>query len=80
MDTARTMKTIEVKFGIGDKVTHFTGVYGMVTAIFHRGGRNEYEMAYLNSDGDPEKILAAECELEVSNNGSIGFEKKRHGS
>jgi hypothetical protein len=69
------MPTIQTEFAIGALVTHFTGVIGMVTAIFHRSGKNTYEFSFLKDD-TPTCITAEECELCMRDNDSLGFKKK----
>ena len=69
------MKTIEIKFELGDLVTHFTGITGMVTAIFHRSGRNSYEFSFLKDDS-PSCIAVEEHEIHISPHGSLGFKRK----
>jgi hypothetical protein len=66
-------KTIEVKYTIGDNVKHFTGVPGKVTAIFHRGGKNTYEMSYLKDGDEPTCCNCEECELETDTDSKMGF-------
>ena len=68
-------KTIDVKHNIGDSVKHFTGIRGKVTAIFHRGGKNAYEMTYLKDNIEPTCCNCEECELEDLPDGEamIGF-------
>lgn len=71
-------KTIEVKFAIGQDVVHFTGIHGRITAIFHRGGKNGYEMSYLE-ESKPTSVTCEECELEADQPNSIGFRKQTNG-
>jgi hypothetical protein len=65
---------LTTKFGIGDDVEHFTGIHGMVTAIFIRGNSRAYEMSY-QSDGNPTSCTCEECELDKLKIKRIGFEK-----
>lgn len=69
------MATIETKFSIGDSVTHFTGIPGMVIAIFHRGGENTYEFSFLKDDA-PSCVNAQECELYPDSDHNMGFKRK----
>jgi len=69
------MATIEIKFECGDRVEHFTGICGMITAIFHRANKNSYEMVYL-VDGKPTCVAVDECELSEVNQQGMGFTKK----
>lgn len=64
---------IETKFSMGDKVTHFTGIEGMIVAIIHRD-KNTYEMSYCH-DGELISRIVEECEISVRDNGTIGFKK-----
>lgn len=68
------MGVIETKFSIGDEINHFTGVSGMVTAIFHRSGMNCYEMTFLD-DGKPACINVHECEISTKEKSGLGFKK-----
>lgn len=71
--------TIEVKFAIGQDVEHFTGIRGKITAIFHRSGRNAYEMSYLKGD-TLDNTSCEECELTaLPSNGGVGFRKATGG-
>lgn len=69
------MKMIETTYSIGDKVEHFTGIIGMITAIFHRSGRNSYEMSY-SDDGKPCCVSVEECEISIWEKTSLGFNNK----
>ena len=64
---------IESKFGISEKVTHFSGVKGMITAIFIRGDNRAYEFSYVESDGMLARANMQECELAKPNGNSLGF-------
>lgn len=66
---------IETKYSMGDKVKHFTGIEGMIVAIFHRG-KNTYEMSYCH-DGELMSRIVEECEISLTINGPIGFKKER---
>lgn len=68
------MAMIETKFSIGDLVKHFTGIPGMVTAIFHRSGKNSYEFSFLHED-KPTCVNAEEYELYSTPCDSLGFKK-----
>lgn len=69
------MATIKVKFSIGDLVEHFTGTTGMITAIFHRSGKNSYEFSYF--DGDKLSCVnMEECEICANSYNSLGFKRK----
>ena len=68
--------TIEVKFAIGQDVEHFTGIRGMITAIIHRGGRNSYEISYLEGE-KLTCVTCEECELSACSTGTIGFGKQK---
>jgi len=59
---------------MGEDVRHFTGIKGKVTAIYHRGGKNSYEMSYLRGD-EPTSCICEECELEELPDGEamLGF-------
>lgn len=69
------MATIETKFDVGDLVKHFTGVYGMITAIFYRGSESTYEMTFLHND-KPSCINAQNCELCLDVENNMGFGSK----
>ncbi len=69
------MIQIEFRFEIGQKVVHFTGVHGTVTAMYHRSGRNSYEMSLCDSDGILITKNVEECELFAHDSSSLGFEK-----
>ena len=58
------MVSIRVDFSIGDKVFHFTGVEGLVTAIHFRGREASYEMSYLGDSG-PACVECMACELKA---------------
>ena len=70
-------KTIKVRHGIGENVRHFTGINGKVTAIFHRGGRNSYEVSYLKGGEEPTCCTCDEWELDDLPDGEamLGFRK-----
>lgn len=70
------MATIETKFTVGDTVNHFTGVPGMITAVFYRGGESTYEMSFLHDD-KPICINAQECELCIDSENSMGFKGQK---
>jgi hypothetical protein len=70
------MNQITVKYAIGESVTHFTGVRGMVTAIFIRDKHTAYELAFADENGLPKVVAVEECELTNNENGSLGFRKK----
>lgn len=69
------MPTIETKFAVGGLVKHFTGVPGMVTAIFHRAGKNMYEFSFLHDD-KPTCVNAEDCELFADTESNMGFRSK----
>jgi hypothetical protein len=69
------MSTIETKFSIGELVKHFTGVPGMITAIFHRSGKNSYEMSYLEGD-KPTCVSVEEYEICTDSDYTMGFKRK----
>ena len=71
------MKIIETKFVVGDLVNHFTGVPGMITAVFHRGGDCTYEMTFLQDD-KPTCINAQNCELCLASESSMGFKGQKN--
>ena len=56
---------------IGDKVTHFTGIEGMITAIFYRV-QNTYEFTYCN-DGEIVSRVVEECEISLVKTDKVGF-------
>lgn len=68
------MPTIKTKFAVGDLVKHFTGVPGMITAIFIRSGIS-YEMIFLQDD-KPSCIDVEECELFADTENNMGFKRK----
>ena len=70
------MATIKTKFSEGETIEHFTGIRGMVTAIFHRSGKNSYEMSYLD-DSKPTCTNVQECEISAcdNNHGNLGFKR-----
>ena len=65
------MATIETKFSIGDLVKHFTGVSGMITAIFIRSGVS-YELCFCEND-KPSCVCVEECEIFATNEHGLGF-------
>lgn len=69
------MASIDVEFSVGDLVIHFTGIPGMITAIYHRAGKNSYEMSYLQDD-KPLCVNVDVCELHISSENGMGFKKK----
>ena len=66
---------IEVEYGIGTRVEHFTGYQGIVTAIFIRGTNINYEFTYGTPDGAIKSLSVESCELEVSEMKPLGFKK-----
>ena len=73
------MASINTKHGLGDRVRHFTGIHGMVTAVFIRSGGCAYEFSYLDKD-TPTSVNVEECELSIQEDNPLGFRKESNGS
>ena len=71
------MALINVEHNIGDKVTHFTGVEGMITAVRFTGLGVQYEMSYYSGSSDPACIHVNPCEIKSSGNNPFGFASKK---
>jgi len=64
-----------MKYKIGDKVTHFTGINGMITRVFL--DNKTYWFVYAN-DGELVRPEIDECEIEgYTKDNKIGFGKNR---
>ena len=64
-----------MKYKVGDEVTHFTGINGMVTKVLH--DTNTYWFVYLKDNGELDRIDIEECEISLEENRKIGFGKNR---
>jgi len=61
-----------MKYKAGDKVTHFTGINGMITKCFLDS--NNYWFVYLKDGGELSRIEIDECEIDgYMKNNKIGF-------
>lgn len=66
---------IDMKYKTGDKVTHFTGICGMITKTLL--DTNIYWFVYLKGDGELSRIEVDECEIEgYTEDNKIGFGRK----
>lgn len=64
-----------MKYKIGDKVTHFTGINGMITGVFL--DTNQYEFTYLDNNSDIKTIRLVECEIDgYMEDNNFGFNRK----
>ena len=65
-----------MKYKPGDKVTHFTGVNGMITKAFL--DTDTYWFVYLKDNGELCRIEIGECEVEgYTEDNKIGFGKNK---
>ena len=65
---------INMKYKAGDKITHFTGVNGMITKAFL--DTDTYWFVYLKDNGELCRIEVDECEVEgYTEDNKIGFGK-----
>ena len=60
------------KYRYGDKVEHFTGVEGQITAVTARDKHQTYEMTYL-VDGKPGFVNVEACEIKPAGEAKIGL-------
>jgi len=51
-----------MKYKTGDKVTHFTGINGMITNVLL--DTNTYWFVYVRDSGELSRIEIDECEIE----------------
>jgi hypothetical protein len=64
-----------MKYKAGDKVTHFTGVCGMITSVFL--DTKNYWFVYLKDNRELMRVEINECEIEgYTEDNKIGFGKK----
>jgi len=64
-----------MKYKAGDKVTHFTGICGMITKVLI--DTNTYWFVYLNNK-ELSRIEIDECEIEgYTEDNKIGFSRNR---
>ena len=64
-----------MKYKAGDKITHFTGINGMITKVFLDA--NNYWFVYMKNNGELARIEIDECEIdEHTENNKLGFCKK----
>jgi len=74
-DKAKNSGGIKMKYKVGDKVTHFTGINGMITKVFM--DTNNYWFVYLKDNGELCRIEVDECEIgEYTEDNKIGFRRK----
>jgi hypothetical protein len=65
-----------MKYKIGDKVTHFTGVNGMIVGVSL--DNNVYWFVYLKDGSELRRVEVEECEIEgYTEDNKIGFSKDR---
>jgi len=61
-----------MKYKDGDKITHFTGINGMITKVFL--DTNTYWFVYLKDSGELIRNEIGECEIEgYTEDNKIGF-------
>ena len=64
-----------MKYKVGDRVTHFTGICGMITKVLM--DTNSYWFVYLKDDIELMRIEIDECEIdEHTEDNKLGFCKK----
>jgi len=65
-----------MKYKVGDKITHFTGINGMITKVLL--DTNTYWFVYVKDGGELCRIEIDECEIEgYTEENKIGFCKNR---
>ena len=65
----------KMKYKVGDKVTHFTGINGMITKVFI--DNNNYWFVYLKDNGELCRIEVDECEIDgYTEDNKMGFSRK----
>lgn len=65
-----------MKYKVGDKITHFTGIHGMITKVFI--DTSSYWFVYLKENGELVRVEIDECEIEGhTEDNKIGFSKNR---
>jgi len=65
-----------MKYKTGDKVTHFTGINGMITNVLL--DTNTYWFVYVRDSGELSRIEIDECEIErYTEDNKIGFGKNK---
>jgi len=65
-----------MKYKIGDRIVHFTGIHGMITKVLF--DTNNYWFVYLKSGGELMRIEIDECEIDdYTEDNKIGFGKNR---
>lgn len=63
-----------MKYKAGDKVTHFTGIHGMITRVLLDS--NAYYFVYVEGDKTITRIEVDECEIQgYSEYNYFGFHK-----
>lgn len=70
------MVDVTMKYKIGDKVRHFTGINGMIVKVFN--DTNNYLFVYVEDGGKLSQIEIEECEIDeyMDDNFDFGFCKK----
>ena len=64
-----------MKYKVGDRVTHFTGICGMITKVLM--DTNSYWFVYLKDDIELMRIEIDGCEIdEHTEDNKLGFCKK----
>jgi len=65
-----------MKYKTGDKVTHFTGINGMITNVFLDS--ENYWFVYMKDNSELCRIEIEECEIEgYTEDNKIGFGKNK---
>ena len=65
-----------MKYKVGDKVTHFIGINGMVTKVML--DTNDYWFVYAKDNGELMRIVIDECEIDgFTEDNKMGFGKNR---
>lgn len=65
-----------MKYKVGDKITHFTGINGMITKVLL--DINSYWFVYVKDNGELMRIEIDECEIEgYTEDNGIGFGKNK---
>ena len=63
-----------MKYKVGDRITHFTGICGMITKVLM--DTNSYWFVYMKDNGELARIEIDECEIEgYTEDNKFGFDK-----
>lgn len=67
---------INMKYKVGDKIIHFTGIHGMITRVLL--DTNSYYFVYVEDGGKIIRIEIDECEIQgCSEYDYFGFHKNK---